>query len=59
MMPTALTAAGAPLDRDALVATAGVAAQLTANLTLGLTYCGPVGARAADHAVRGSLTLRW
>ncbi|MGY2051661.1 autotransporter domain-containing protein [Methylobacterium sp. JK268] len=52
-------ATGTPIDRDALVASAGVQAQVARDLTLGLAYAGQVGARASDHQVRGNLTLNW
>ena len=68
MIPTALLAfqggasfvsAGLPIDRDVLVASAGLDLRLSASTTLGLAYTGQVGARAQDHAVKGGFTYRW
>jgi outer membrane autotransporter protein len=68
VIPTALLAfqggasfvsAGLPIDRDALVASAGLDLRLSASTTLGLAYTGQVGARAQDHAVKGGFTYRW
>ena len=50
---------GLPIDRHALVAEAGLSAEVAPNTTLGLSYTGQVGPRAQDHAARGSLTLRF
>jgi uncharacterized protein with beta-barrel porin domain len=51
--------AGLPLDREALVAEAGLAVTLTPATTLGLSYTGQIGPRAQDHAAKGSLTYRF
>ena len=51
--------AGLPIDRDALVAEAGLAVMLTPAASLGLSYTGQIGARAQDHAARGAFTLRF
>ncbi len=68
VIPTALLAfqggasfvsAGMPIDRDALVANAGLDLRVSASATLGLAYTGQVGARAQDHAVKGGFTYRW
>ncbi|MBK3402140.1 autotransporter domain-containing protein [Methylorubrum populi] len=68
VIPTALLAfqggasfvsAGLPIDRDVLVASAGLDLRLSASTTLGLAYTGQVGARAQDHAVKGGFTYRW
>ncbi|WP_407530009.1 autotransporter-associated beta strand repeat-containing protein [Methylobacterium oryzisoli] len=53
------TSAGLPIDRDALVAEAGVSVRVTPNATLGVSYTGQVGQRAQDHAARGTFTLRF
>ncbi|CAA2154511.1 Extracellular serine protease [Methylobacterium brachiatum] len=55
----AFQTAGVPLARDAVVASAGIEARVATGLTLGLAYTGQVGERAQDHAMRGSLNLRW
>ncbi len=68
VVPTALLAfqggasfvsAGIPIDRDALIASAGLDLRVSASATLGLAYTGQVGARAQDHAVKGGFTYRW
>jgi autotransporter-associated beta strand protein len=53
------TGLGLPIDRHALVAEAGLSAEVAPNTTLGLSYTGQVGPRAQDHAATGSLTLRF
>ncbi|MEH3144174.1 MAG: autotransporter domain-containing protein [Methylobacterium frigidaeris] len=68
VLPTALVAfasgpgfltAGLPISRDAVVAEAGLDLRVSASSTLGLSYTGQAGARAADHAVRGSFVHRF
>ncbi|WP_375453785.1 autotransporter domain-containing protein [uncultured Methylobacterium sp.] len=56
--PSFLTA-GIPIDRDALVAEAGLDLRVSANATLGIAYTGQVGNRAEDHAVKGNFTYRF
>ncbi|MCJ2081291.1 autotransporter domain-containing protein [Methylobacterium sp. J-090] len=56
--PTFLTA-GLPIDRDALVAEAGLDLRVSANATLGVAYAGQAGRRAEDHAVKGNFTYRF
>ncbi len=51
--------AGLPIDRDALVAEAGLGATLAPGLSVGLSYTGQVGARAQDHAAKASLAYRF
>ena len=51
--------AGTPIDRDALVAQAGLDVRVSAGGTLGIAYTGQVGARAQDHAVKGNFTYRF
>ena len=53
------TSAGLPIDRDALVAEAGLGATLAPGLSVGLSYTGQVGARAQDHAAKASLAYRF
>ncbi|RZK90824.1 MAG: autotransporter domain-containing protein, partial [Methylobacterium sp.] len=55
----AFLSAGVPIDRDALVAGAGLDLAVAPNATLGVAYTGQVGARAQDQAVKGNLTLRF
>ena len=68
VVPTALLAfgtgpsfltAGIPIDRDALVAEAGLDLRVAPNATLGVAYTGQVGSRAEDHAVKGNFTVRF
>ncbi|TXM64754.1 autotransporter outer membrane beta-barrel domain-containing protein [Methylobacterium sp. WL12] len=69
VVPTALLAfgatgpafltAGIPIDRDALVAEAGLDLRVSAAATLGVAYTGQVGTRAEDHAVKGNFTYRF
>jgi uncharacterized protein with beta-barrel porin domain len=56
--PTFLTA-GLPIDRDALVAEAGLDLLVGRGTTLGVAYTGQVGERAQDHAVKGNFTYRF
>ena len=51
--------AGLPIDRDALVAEAGLDLRVAPNATLGVAYRGQAGDRAQDHAVKGSFTYRF
>lgn len=51
--------AGIPIDRDALVAEAGLDLRIAPNATLGVAYTGQIGARAEDHAVKGNFTYRF
>ncbi|TXM71273.1 S8 family serine peptidase [Methylobacterium sp. WL69] len=56
--PAFLTA-GLPIDRDAVVAQAGLDVRVGRGTTLGVAYTGQVGDRARDHAVKGNLTYRF
>ncbi|WP_322883852.1 autotransporter domain-containing protein [Microvirga lotononidis] len=51
--------AGTPIDRDALVAEAGLDWQATPDISLGIAYSGQVGSRAQEHSVKGNLTWRF
>ncbi|GJE57434.1 autotransporter-associated beta strand repeat-containing protein [Methylobacterium thuringiense] len=51
--------AGIPIDRDALVAQAGIDWQMAPSTTLGVNYTGQVGQRAQDHGVKGNFTYRF
>ncbi|MDP4004542.1 autotransporter domain-containing protein [Methylobacterium sp. NEAU K] len=55
----AFLSAGVPIDRDALVAQAGLDLPVAPNATLGVAYTGQVGARAQDQAVKGNFVLRF
>ncbi len=56
--PSFITA-GIPIDKDALVANAGLDLRVSSNATIGVAYTGQVGERAQDHAVKGNFTIRW
>ncbi|WP_210302210.1 autotransporter-associated beta strand repeat-containing protein [Methylobacterium brachythecii] len=51
--------AGLPIDRDALVAQAGLDWLMAPSTTLGVGYTGQVGERAQDHGVKGNFTYRF
>ncbi|MCE4226973.1 hypothetical protein HCU64_24865 [Methylobacterium sp. C25] len=51
--------AGLPIDRDALVAQAGIDWQMAPSTTLGVGYTGQVGQRAQDHGVKGNFVYRF
>ncbi|WP_187275176.1 autotransporter-associated beta strand repeat-containing protein [Methylobacterium sp. WL120] len=52
-------ASGVPIDRDALVASAGLDWQVASAATIGLNYTGQVGPRAQDHGVKGNFNVRF
>ena len=56
--PSFLTA-GLPIDKDALVAEAGLDLRIAPNATIGVAYRGQVGQRAEDHAVKGSFSIKF
>jgi outer membrane autotransporter protein len=49
--------AGVPVDRDALVAEAGLALPLGRQSSLGLSYSGQFGKTAADNAISATITV--
>jgi outer membrane autotransporter protein len=51
------SASGVPIDRDAFVAEAGVNYAVSSMFTVGLSYAGQFGQRAADNAFKGHLDL--
>jgi fibronectin-binding autotransporter adhesin len=53
------TVTGTPIDRDALVAEAGLEWQATQHVSLGAGYTGQIGARAQEHAGKGRLSVRF
>jgi len=55
----AFTIWGVPLDRNTLVAEAGVYWQAGRGVSFGLTYEGQISARAQGHAVKGNLTSKF
>lgn len=56
---SAFNVAGIPIDRDALVAEAGLDWQIDRDITLGMSYSGQIGERAQDHAVKGNFSWRF
>lgn len=46
---------GTPVDRDALVAEAGLEWQASQAVSLGVAYQGQIGSQAKEHAFKGSL----
>ncbi|MBV8183334.1 MAG: autotransporter domain-containing protein [Hyphomicrobiales bacterium] len=50
---------GAPIDRDAFVAEAGVHYAVNPSLTVGVSYSGQFGQRATDNAFKGRLDWTW
>ena len=51
--------AGVPIDRDALVAGAGIDWKVAPGVTVGVSYAGQVGNRAEDHGARGNVVWRF
>jgi len=56
---SAFNVAGVPIDRNALVAEAGLDWQIDKDMTLGVSYSGQIGERAQDHAVKGNFSWRF
>ncbi|WP_268995514.1 autotransporter family protein [Microvirga roseola] len=50
---------GTPVDRDALVAEAGLDWRASDAVSLGVLYSGQVGERAQEHSIKGSFTWRF
>jgi uncharacterized protein with beta-barrel porin domain len=50
---------GAPIDKDSLVAEAGLNWAVSETVTLGVAYTGAFGARDREHTLRGSLSIRF
>ncbi|TWT11624.1 autotransporter-associated beta strand repeat-containing protein [Reyranella sp. CPCC 100927] len=53
------TVVGVPIARDSLLVEAGLDVDVTNYARFGLTYSGQFATKARDHAVKGSLTLRF
>jgi outer membrane autotransporter protein len=53
------TTAGVPIARDSLITEAGVDIDVAPYARLGLTYSGQFASKAYDHAVKGSVSLRF
>ncbi|HEV2508147.1 autotransporter outer membrane beta-barrel domain-containing protein, partial [Bosea sp. (in: a-proteobacteria)] len=49
----------APIDREALVAEAGLDWRISQATALGLTYSAAVGERSRDHALKGRVEMRF
>lgn len=56
---TGFLVAGVPINRDAVVAQAGIDWAFSPVTTLGVSYTGQAGERAQDHAVKGNFTYRF
>jgi fibronectin-binding autotransporter adhesin len=56
---TPATVFAAPIDREALVAEAGLDWRLTQATALGLTYSAAIGERSRDHALKGRVEMRF
>lgn len=56
---SAFNVAEIPIDRDALVAEAGLDWQINKDMTLGVSYSGQIGERAQDHALKGNFSWRF
>jgi outer membrane autotransporter protein len=55
----AFTVSGVPVDRDAMVAEAGLDWQASEAISLGVAYGGQIGARAQEHTLKGNVTWRF
>jgi len=49
----------APIDREALVAEAGLDWRISRATSLGLTYSAAIGERSRDHALKGRVEMRF
>ncbi|KRE23808.1 hypothetical protein ASE66_00610 [Bosea sp. Root483D1] len=49
----------APIDREALVAEAGLDWRISSSTALGLTYSAAIGERSRDHALKGRVEMRF
>ena len=56
---TPFSSSGAPIDRDALAAEAGLDWRASSRLTLGASYVGQIGARDMDNSVRGRVEYKF
>ncbi|MEZ0172430.1 autotransporter domain-containing protein [Microvirga sp. TS319] len=56
---SAFTVAGTPIDRNALVAEAGLDWQITPAVTLGAAYVGQIGSQAQEHALKGNFIWKF
>ncbi|WP_202882955.1 autotransporter domain-containing protein [Microvirga tunisiensis] len=56
---TTFAVSGIPMDRNALVAEAGLDWQVAKDITLGVAYQGRIGTHAQEHALNGNLTWRF
>ncbi|MFI4994651.1 MAG: autotransporter domain-containing protein [Hyphomicrobiales bacterium] len=55
----AFSIGGVPVDRDALVAEAGLDYAVSSMVTVGVSYSGQYGRRAIDNAFKGHLDVRF
>lgn len=55
----ALTLAGSPIARDALVSEAGLDLAVTGNASLGVSWTGQYASRSRDSTVKGNFVWRF
>jgi outer membrane autotransporter protein len=51
--------AGVPIDRNSLVAEAGVDWRISDQVIVSLNYIGAIGSQAQDHGVKGAIAVRF
>ncbi|MCB8819381.1 autotransporter domain-containing protein [Microvirga rosea] len=56
---SAFTVSGTPLDRNALVAEAGLEWQPSDAIMLGVSYSGQIGSKAQEHAIKGNFVWKF
>jgi len=56
---TPATVFATPIDREALVAEAGLDWRISSATALGLTYSAAIGERSRDHALKGRVEMRF
>ncbi|MBZ6077187.1 autotransporter domain-containing protein [Microvirga sp. WGZ8] len=56
---SAFTVSGTPLDKNALIAEAGLEWQPSEAITLGVSYSGQIGHRAQEHTVKGNFVWKF
>ncbi|MCP4732882.1 MAG: hypothetical protein GY873_01700, partial [Bosea sp.] len=56
---TPATVFAARIDREALIAEAGLDWRLSQATALGLTYSAAIGERSRDHALKGRVEMRF
>ncbi|WP_178133306.1 hypothetical protein [Vineibacter terrae] len=54
-----MTPAGAPIARDSFITEAGVDIDVASYARLGISYSGQFASKAYEHAVKGSVSIRF